>query len=106
MTPISPTPSDALVQDSQQSSSQQSRPATELSASPNCPDRADSPTDILEDLIFPDPVANLEQLRCSQAFINALRNASLDNSQLKPDDLHRLRNPPKESINLSEDPDL
>ncbi|KAF8225268.1 hypothetical protein L208DRAFT_1408741 [Tricholoma matsutake] len=85
MIPILPTPSDALVQDSQQSSSQH----------PNCPDRADSPTDILEDPIFPDPVANLEQM-----------NASLDNSQLEPDDLDRFRNPPKESINLTEDPDL
>lgn len=90
----------------QQPSSPQSQPNANRSASPDNPNGSTSEMDDPEESVSPDPVANLEQFRISQEFVDALRNASLDNSQLEPDDLDRLWNPSRESLDLTEDPDL
>ncbi|THG94699.1 hypothetical protein EW026_g6821 [Hermanssonia centrifuga] len=42
------------------------------------------------------PTLHIDELRISQAFIDALRNASLDDENLHPDVLERLRHPPTE----------
>ncbi|THG95672.1 hypothetical protein EW026_g6025 [Hermanssonia centrifuga] len=51
------------------------------------------------------PPLHIDELRISQAFIDALRNASLDDENLHPDVLERLRHPPTEEYQL-DDPAL
>ena len=47
----------------------------------------------------------VEELHTAIAFIDALKSASLDDEDLDPETLERLRNPPKGLVN-SIDPDL
>ncbi len=50
----------------------------------------------------PPPVLHIDELRTSQAFIDALQGASLDDENLHPDVLERLRNPPTEEYRLDD----
>ncbi|KAI0086703.1 hypothetical protein BDY19DRAFT_856778, partial [Irpex rosettiformis] len=45
---------------------------------------------------------HLDDLKTSQEFIEALRATSLDNTQLHPDLLQRLRNPPTSELQLDD----
>jgi hypothetical protein len=60
-----------------------------------------------EDLDELQQMARLEDAQDSMSFITALRKASLDDaySKLPPDALDRLRNPPRQLLDIS-DPDL
>jgi hypothetical protein len=50
--------------------------------------------------------ARIEDLRISQRFIEALRNATLNNDSLHPDTLHQLRHPPQGQVDFEGEPDL
>jgi len=47
--------------------------------------------------------ATLEELRIAQEFIAALRNATLDNGDLPPEVVDRIRNPPTHKLDLDDD---
>ncbi|KAJ7240825.1 hypothetical protein B0H12DRAFT_989214, partial [Mycena haematopus] len=48
----------------------------------------------------------VEDVRTAQLFIKALEGASLDESGLDADIIHRLRNPIEECVDISEDKDF
>jgi hypothetical protein len=52
------------------------------------------------------PKIVLDNLKIDQAYIDLLKNASLDDSALDADTLHRLRNPIEEVLDVDADPDL
>ena len=58
-----------------------------------------------EDLLLHSPPSRIEHIRISQAFINEIKKATLDNGKLDAAATERLRNPDTETIDLS-DPDL
>ena len=51
-----------------------------------------------------DVVATLEEVKIAQAFIKAIQDATLDNSNLDAAVHDRLKNPIQEPLDLSEDP--
>ena len=53
-----------------------------------------------------DAEAQLDDLKISQAFIDSLRNASLDEGGLDANTLHQLRHPPQELLDLGDERDL
>lgn len=48
----------------------------------------------------------VEDLKLAQQYIDELRDAKLDGSGLSEDVLHRLRNPPRERVELDDDPNM
>lgn len=58
-----------------------------------------------EDLNAHTPLSRIEHVRISQAFIDEIKNATLDNGKLDATATERLRNPDTEIIDLT-DPDL
>ncbi|KAJ6459140.1 hypothetical protein C8R47DRAFT_1328050 [Mycena vitilis] len=50
----------------------------------------------------PDPTAKVKELKTALMFIEAVKNASLDNGDLDEDALHRLRNPSREPVDVSD----
>lgn len=50
--------------------------------------------------------ATIEELQTAQQFIEAMHKATLDNNDLDPDVVNRLRNPPTEELTLDDNPAL
>jgi hypothetical protein len=49
--------------------------------------------------------SHIDSIRLAQSYIQAIKSASLDNDKLKPEDIHRLRNPDTEQVDV-DDPDI
>lgn len=64
------------------------------------------PTTENEDLLTHSPHSQIEHVRIAQAFIDEIRNATLDNGKLDAAATERLRNPDTEIIIDLSDPDL
>lgn len=49
--------------------------------------------------------SRIENVRLAQSYIHAIKSANLDNDKLTPEEIHRLRNPDTQQVDV-DDPDI
>lgn len=60
------------------------------------------PGEQVDDMDPLDRDLNVEELQIAKEFIQGLRGATLENDGLDPDTIHRLRNPIREPLDISD----